>query len=1079
MSPISPKVEEQLQHLINEVRASDALVVLGAGASFHSGMPMAGQLASLVWHTIEEHPDLLSKLSLEIGGHATSAKELIGDNKAAIMAAFKLIDLDSSASATFRRVFSNLNDSRLEDFSPFHEELAKLLFLRKVLGVISFNWDTLLEANFQRLYGISPNAQTHLMWKPHGDCASSGKWTLPHEPGNIPENLIQWTSEIANLRPRALLLVGYSEQDRLVVERLISPLSQKWRIFRINPNAKGEGAIQLPALTAMREISRHLLNPPTKLLWEPVTFDNQRGLEAAISGERLCQRDADACPKLPHYKYAKNSLALLHLAEIAGEPGCGKSITLWQLAREYQRKGWLVFQATQFNEGDETTALEMIRQLTWQSIIVLDDSQTYSSQFVSRLKNLANVKLKIILGTTDNDWTKDGNIRISAAASVETIAAACLKHKEVIMPIIKRFDSRIGDGYMDTRYEGRIELAKNENTPWQFFFVLRSGWQQTSLEFNSLRDFGNASHLLLVIAVQQLATLDGGLTHAELVEFAEREGINKESIEGCLKLLKSKKMILNKQHIRCLHIRTASMILKIALSRDVKSEREMAVRLVRSTLTDCSTSLRGASWLISESSFHSNSLILDLDTNITLLERAFRASSSLERRDACFVISRLLGLRGNGVRNFIKSNSPKLHSWINEAHSENAHALGSVINNLHNDDAGYCEKFIAAIPVSSIAIKLTEMNHSDGYAWGHFLGRIGCGASDKWRNEFSKEIPRKSIKDFITRCPTSEVGNIVEFIQSIAYYDFNLSLDLLELAISSISQSFSEDSIRTYRRIHDLEFWVLGRGIFGEGRPSKRQRSIEKKLFEGIDPTELANGILRSRYGDWETYSRLIHWIKQAHPRRHKEVVNKLDLDGSKVTDAQWKKPSRELRLLLWSLTMKDSNDPACGWLLKNASKIEEIDPVLTSISPDLAVNLLDRGGKVDLGGHNGNWYSKVMAIASVADTNEDSARLILRTNFEHILIGVSMLSLPDGLPMFLELVKKLDEELLLDIAKAINLSDAGTSWEKALKDHRVEERKAARGVLKIFAAMNYQPVKMLAESLLRRVRYRKAKAAD
>lgn len=505
----------------------------------------------------------------------------------------------------------------------------------------------------------------------------------------------------------------------------------------------------------------------------------------------------------------------------------------------------------------------------------------------------------------------------------------------------------------------------------------------------------------------------------------------------------------------------------------------MAVGVVKSALTDQSTSLRGASWLISESSFHSRSLIFNLDTNIVLLERAFQASSSLERRDACFIISRLLGLKGQGVSNFIRSNSSTLYSWISEATSENVYALGSVINNLYNDDAEYCEKFISSIPHVSIVKKLSAMEHSNGYVWGYFLGRIGCGASDTWRRELSHKIPRNSLRDFIATCPSSEVGNIVEFIQSIAYYDFDLSLDLLELAAPSISHSFSEDSIRTYRKIHDLEIWVLGRGIFGEGRPSKRQKAIERKLFEGINPTEVANGILESRYGDWETYSRLINWIKQAHPKRHKKVVNQLDLDSLKVTDAQWKKPSRELRLLLWSLTTKNSNDPASGWLLENALKIEEIDPILAGISPGLAVDLIDRGGKVDLGGHNGNWYSQVMAIASVADLSEHSARLILRANFEHIVIGVSMLSLPDGLPLFLEGIKELDEELLTNVAKAINLSDAEKSWEKALKDHRVKERKAARGVLKILAAINHEPVKFSAESLLRRVRYRKATALD
>src|SRR5690349_18978146 len=39
-----------LEAAVSEMRTADAVAVIGAGASFLAGMPLAGQLAPLVWH---------------------------------------------------------------------------------------------------------------------------------------------------------------------------------------------------------------------------------------------------------------------------------------------------------------------------------------------------------------------------------------------------------------------------------------------------------------------------------------------------------------------------------------------------------------------------------------------------------------------------------------------------------------------------------------------------------------------------------------------------------------------------------------------------------------------------------------------------------------------------------------------------------------------------------------------------------------------------------------------------------------------------------------------------------------------
>src|SRR5690606_13334883 len=123
---------------------------------------------------------------------------------------------------------------------------------------------------------------------------------------------------LAKERPRVLLVVGYAERDEAVVRRLISPLEQRWRVFRVGPDAPGAGAIRAPAIDCLTAIADALCPPPEAPDWAFVSFDNQRGLEAAISGERLGPRDVDACPQLPHADSARTALELMNNVDIAG-----------------------------------------------------------------------------------------------------------------------------------------------------------------------------------------------------------------------------------------------------------------------------------------------------------------------------------------------------------------------------------------------------------------------------------------------------------------------------------------------------------------------------------------------------------------------------------------------------------------------------------------------------------------------------------------------------------------------------------------------------------------------------------------
>ena len=116
-----------IQSALDEIRTSDAIIVLGAGVSFAAGMPLAGQLIPLIWHTLDVHPNVLRKVCDAIGVAPCSAKRVVGDDWKRSCVAFAEIAVNKDARLTFQHCFANLNREREVTPSPAHVALARLL----------------------------------------------------------------------------------------------------------------------------------------------------------------------------------------------------------------------------------------------------------------------------------------------------------------------------------------------------------------------------------------------------------------------------------------------------------------------------------------------------------------------------------------------------------------------------------------------------------------------------------------------------------------------------------------------------------------------------------------------------------------------------------------------------------------------------------------------------------------------------------------------------------------------------------------------------------------------------------------
>ena len=1061
--PQAIPAKDDLKRAADQIRVSDAIVVLGAGASYQAGMPLAGQLSPLVWHALDRHPNVLEKVASILNVPLARAKDVVGDNAARIRHAFAQIAADPLSRRTFQLAFTSLNHDKSRVTSRSHDALAELIYAKHAIRVVSLNWDTLLESAFDRRYGAGINAQGRLLFKPHGDCADPyTDWVLPHEEGRVSGRIVEDLTSLADERPRTLLTIGYSEQDAAVVRRLVAPLAMQWQVFGLSPHAEGEGAIRLEASEGLIGLAEILLKEPAVPGWEFVNFGHQRGIEAAVAGERLGPRDVDSCPRLPHFDSARRDLDLFHRVDIAGSPGCGKSITVWQLARELNRSGWHVLRPTSPYPTDAGPLLSAVKAPAWKSVLVVDDAQTLSQGFIHTLNELVTPRLRVITGTTDPMGEQPRSVRIPAQIAVEVLADHYRSRRRELLPIVRRYDSSIGDDYASTPLAWRIDRAAESDTPWRFSFVLRGGWIQAREQLGALRDFDRADLLFVLVASRQLLSLDAGSRIEDILADAQAMGRTEGWAVTGIDLLRRQKAILPDDPLRCLHIRAAVVAIKSALAQRREDTFPALLSVLRRMVYAREASVRGISWLAEQVLGTDAFLSLRRDEEKffeppklkELLERLLASASPLARRDAAFLMSRLLWYRELG-KDELYAHFPTLRDWLEAATAENCYALGDLVNNM-GDEAPNNE-LVTSMNPACLWHGVQTSQPQDGYAWGHFLGRLAYAGGSSWRAQATQALNRGAVQDLVRRFTTRDLDHLAAFIQGLASYDLDFGLECVRTALPSLQGGFEAGAFQAYRATQDLQYTVLGHGIFGDQRPSRAQMELSQKITDAIRPTDIATGISACRFGDWETYARILKWVQIVNRDKHRSIVSAVawdDLERRSVS--HWQHPPREFRLLLSSLTSENQEEPVRSWIFGHVERIQRLDPILTGISPESAIAILRRGGFIDLAGHNGfDWGLQRWALERVAAMDTPAAREILKSNQAHIVGRLSKLEGIDvkELPQFLAMAKELDGSLLRRCIQLIDLESATQKYwglqRWALERVAAMDTPAAREILK------------------------------
>ncbi|MDR3587183.1 MAG: hypothetical protein P4L59_17990 [Desulfosporosinus sp.] len=1032
-------LSDDLPKLANDIRAMHAIVLVGAGASIQAGIPLTNQLYPIMWNTLDQNVESRRAVAKKLNCSDAQGKSLIGDNWDRMMTAFSVVAENNIARLMFQKAFSDF-DCGKTSFSHVYTALAQLLHSGYIEMVISLNWDTQLEKAWRALYGTEINSERTQLYKPHGDAKNPlSVWTFPNQAGTLDESVLQEVDTKNQIFSKVFCLIGYSERDNLIVRNLINPLENKCRVYRVSPNATGEGSIQCCAEEILPKLAKLLCTDDAINYFDQITFNIQRGLEAAIAGERLGVSDVLACPRLPQAELAKKRLDVLHFVSISGSAGCGKSITSYQIAYDYMKSGWEVLRLKE-DQPISNDILFALANLKHKTVIIIEDAHLLASQQIRLLKERTYDRLKIIVSKTEliNDLSND--IRISNLQSVQTIRDYYLEHNQEVQQIVINYDSHIGDAYLDEKIEDRINVAAKEDNPWLFNFVLRGGWNQTKHEISVLRDLNRADYLYIILAACQIAGLDASVSVAKLYEYANIFNKDNQWAVASIEYLKKRKLILIEPGVRCLHIRCASFAIIYYIKNADKDDHNNLINLLKAIIIKKDTPLLGISWLLNTQDVNWYGLrLLDDEVWTVLVARCLSATESVERRDAAFVLNTIARYRKQvNLEPFFD----KIAEIINEIDGNSAYAFGNYINDIYNGSKELFENLIKKINPRIIGLRFNDSTTNEWYSWGHFLNRLHLSKNALWKKELLSAIDDKRIEYLIKNATIEDTSVLGEFVTAITLLNRELGYRLFELSMNIFCEAFRQTPLKTWQEIeHEIVWLVLGYSMFANRKPNVKQKKYAKQIVNALSDDQVAYDLSHAVRREWEPYVHFLYWVFIVDKNKYARIVSKIDLSLLEKTSlGLWKRPPRELRLLVMCLSAYGALSKS--WIESHESEIKTIDPLIGRVAPQVALNVFARNGYVDFCGHNEHdWNSAQELIYRLNRLDISATSAIIKQNIPKIVNYINNLQEIDceknQLLNFLETISDIDQNLISIIFASLNMVECNKSWSRATQSKK------------------------------------------
>lgn len=779
---------------------------------------------------------------------------------------------------------------------------------------------------------------------------------------------------------------------------------------------------------------------PSDLRWELVDFSHQRGIESALAGKRLGPADVDQCPKFTICEQVVTELDRSHWFSIAGQRGCGKSITAWQAAKVFHDGGYSVWRPDYNAKADELLKHLPTASL---SLIVVDDAQQFGSGFVDRLSERSCERLKVIFTSTLADIVTPNPSCISPASCVDELKSYILNRRDEILPIVQRFDDEVSDRYMGVSFERRIDDCARQNTPWEFFWMLRGGWRAARAEYESLKQVPNANVLVTMIALRQISSCDAGISGKILSRISSKLGLTVDETDKAITHLASLGLVLISDDIfRTKHISYAHRIVETSLCNKNQATWPCTTDSLVATVLDDNTSLKGIYWLLNAirltDAYRFGQRKKLLPILEPLMSRCRHEWRQTEWAVGC--ASLLFGIFEFSLDEML-ADKKLLLEWFTAGTGSIAHFGSDIANHLingskksHPETADIAKTLFEQIDPIRLVDLANGVTLNDFYSFGELLNRLAFYCPP-WSATFLSQFDWSRIMKIVLTADASHAYAVDKLVGSLCIMSSRESgqrnLLYLEDIVPFIVRAIDVDPIHTIESMHDAFWHCLGfipHFLRGGVNPDETQIQIARSIVAQLDPADFALAMKKIISRDMETLARSLSFIHEVDP----EFISRVALlvpeeDFIVAASSDWREQSHELRHLLGFFCTGKERQPARNWVARNEQVIDgPLEPMLAAVSPETAINFFKSGKGVKLIGYERHWIETVWAISAIAEIDRDVCIKIVTDQIQELEAALYALTLdsPKHIVAFFRLIHELSGELFSSIVGRLDVDD-------------------------------------------------------
>ena len=1077
--------EEQLSAAAALIRAYDAVVVVGAGASADS-FPMTADLPALLWQAIDRSPGALAELQ-DARGTSGSAKDLLRGEDLTL--GWALIRRFADARGEFQQAFAHLDADRPPGAA--HLGLARLVHQGAVTCVVSLNWDSCLERAYALTYGVP--LPPGVLFKPHGSVAYPGvAWVLPDEPGTVGHDVLHRVGSMSD-RPHVLTVIGYSESDEQVVRTLVGPLAGKWPVVRIGPSVSGDGAIPGLASHLLTELAALLAVEPDG--WHQVTFGSGRDLGAALRGERLGPADVDACPELPSAPRVANRLATSRFATVVGSSGAGKSITAFHAARRMNKAGWEVIELRR-PDAASSSDVDAFRQMRGPIVAVIDDAQTVDPALLPGFKAAIDDRHAVLIASTEQIEPR-GDEQLLPALATQTIYEHCKRHIDVVGPLLSTLDDRVAKSAFSETPLRRLEIAYRSapKDPWLFMFVASGGERRIGGDLDAICEAVTPAIVFSLLCIGQMTTRDAGITRQQIDAWAARfADIKAADVDVAIKELTARRLIRSHEgRLRAVHVRVADHALRSLGQRETARIGATTLACVRHCLIDQSISADGKVWLLQtlntsdHYTYRLRKSFLDNEVERSLLEQCQSAPAGTERGTAIYLLW-MLDFNRTMSTAAAEELTDSIIEWLPGLAAEEIYGLRWLLGGLRSGHAACHARVGAAAEASMVADRLCRVgSRANAGNWAGVLRELSprFGEPDwlVWRDQFSATVNRDLLTAWLTDTDSdSRPYEVYEFIARLT----EISPDVAEVAATACAPEiihwFETDLVEASGNFSSWAFGItsmvarisddgdidddlddderdnlpaLGEDAgnslesFGDHFDAELRKLSDTllKTFQAVDWTKAAESIRGRELFELESVDLVLFWLSRLSPTlldqfaaalSHDELL-RLATDDSSETDLRIDL-SRIGRLLTGLADGPRGSAIVRALLEENGNLIGRFPFYLIRKYPDLAVSHIRSGRSAEVRPPRGSgWHELRRVLAAIADVDPIVGRLYLAACAEAISESIEQPQAFDmnGFDRFAHVADALDRTIIDNTIRNLDISKAEPAWRQRADDAR------------------------------------------